>query len=161
MKTNIDFNDGKGYIEKDWGTSFPKRYIWIQCNNFKNSSTSVFCSVADIPFMKKYFSGHICNLVTDNKEYRFATYNNSKLEIESITPQKIILSLENAEAKLRLEAILDDAGDLIAPKQGLMQEVVKEGLSGEVRITLYNKQNETIYQDLGNMAGIEIMSYVS
>jgi len=48
----IDFNDGKGYIEKDWGTSFPKKYIWIQCNNFENNDTSMFFSAADIPFIK-------------------------------------------------------------------------------------------------------------
>jgi len=50
----IDFTGGKGYIEKDWGTSFPKQYIWIQCNNFKNQTTRVFSSVADIPFMRKF-----------------------------------------------------------------------------------------------------------
>ena len=53
----IDFNKGNGYIEKDWGTSFPKQYIWIQCNNFKYKNTSIFVSIADIPFMKKAFRG--------------------------------------------------------------------------------------------------------
>lgn len=30
---SIDFNHGKGYIEKDWGRSFPEKYIWIQSNH--------------------------------------------------------------------------------------------------------------------------------
>ena len=25
----INFNQGRGYIEKDWGKSFPKHYIWM------------------------------------------------------------------------------------------------------------------------------------
>ena len=33
----IDFNNGKGYIEKDWGVSFPEAWIWIQSNNFRGT----------------------------------------------------------------------------------------------------------------------------
>ena len=158
-ETEIDFNGGKGYIEKDWGTSFPQKYIWIQCNNFKNKNTSVICSAADIPFMNKSFLGHISNLVVDKKEYRFATYNHSKLNIECITDEKIVVLLESRNAKLRVEANLKKTGELIAPKQGKMEKIIKEGLSGEVKIYLYNKQNEIIYEDYGNMAGIEIVGF--
>lgn len=158
-KEEINFNDGKGYIEKDWGTSFPKKYIWIQCNSFKNSNASLFFSVADIPFMKKCFFGHICNLVIDKTEYRFATYNKSKLNIECITNQKITLSLENNKTKLRIEANRTNTGELIAPQQGKMQNTIKQGLSGEVKISLYNKQNEIVYEDAGTMAGIELTGF--
>ena len=30
----IDFTGGRGYIEKDWGHSFPSAYIWMQSNHF-------------------------------------------------------------------------------------------------------------------------------
>lgn len=33
--TKLNFNQGLGYIEKDWGCSFPKSYIWCQGNNFQ------------------------------------------------------------------------------------------------------------------------------
>ncbi len=29
-----DYSGGTGYIEKDWGTSFPESWLWLQCNNF-------------------------------------------------------------------------------------------------------------------------------
>ena len=38
----IDFSGGKGYVEKDWGKSFPKSYIWIQCNVFPTENVSFF-----------------------------------------------------------------------------------------------------------------------
>ena len=154
-----DFNNGKGYVEKDWGTSFPKKYMWIQCNNFKNKDTSVFCSIADIPFMKKSFLGYISNLVLDGKEYRFATYNKSKLKIQSVTSEKIVIVLENSKAKLKIEANLEEPGELIAPHQGSMQRKVKEEVSGEVKIYLYNKEHGTVYEDVCYMAGIEIVGF--
>ena len=45
----ISFNDNKGYIEKDWGCSFPKSYIWCQGNNFQKTNASFMFSLADIP----------------------------------------------------------------------------------------------------------------
>jgi len=155
----IDFNDGNGYIEKDWGTSFPKEYIWIQCNNFKNRTISIFASIANIPFMKKAFRGFICNLTIDGKEYRFATYNRSKLKFEKITDGNVSLSLENNEAILNIEAILNEPGELIAPHKGKMQKIIKEELCGDVKIHLYNKQNKKVYEDIGSMAGIEIVGF--
>lgn len=157
----INFNRGKGYIEKDWGTSFPKEYIWIQCNNFKNESTSFFASIAYIPFMKKSFLGHISNLVVNGKEFRLATYNNSRFKIESITDERVILLFKNSEGKLKIEADLKKHGQLIAPKLGEMNRKIKEGSSERIKIYLYNKYNEIIYEDTGSMAGIEIVGFNS
>ena len=73
------FKDGYGYIEKDWGCSFPKSYIWCQGNSFSKRDASFMISIADIPFKLFNFRGLICSLIIDNYEYRFATYNNCKI----------------------------------------------------------------------------------
>ena len=45
----VDFTDGYGYIEKDWGRSFPKWWVWIQCNHFTKRDASLMFSIAKIP----------------------------------------------------------------------------------------------------------------
>ncbi|MBR0596687.1 tocopherol cyclase family protein [Sinanaerobacter chloroacetimidivorans] len=156
---DIDFNNSKGYIEKDWGTSFPKKYIWVQSNHFKNTNTSIVCSAADIPFMKRNFFGFICNLVIDKKEYRFASYNRSKLQLECVTKQMVALSLKNSKVTLRLEAKMDNIGELISPKKGKMQETIKEGPSGELKISLLNNKDGILYEDISYIASIEIFGF--
>ncbi|MEZ4893124.1 MAG: tocopherol cyclase family protein [Saprospiraceae bacterium] len=32
----LDFTGGKGYMEKDWGRSFPSAYFWMQTNHFRS-----------------------------------------------------------------------------------------------------------------------------
>ena len=59
----IHFNNNKGYIEKDWGCSFPKSYIWGQGNNFKKTNSSFMFSIADIPLKLFTFKGFICVLL--------------------------------------------------------------------------------------------------
>ena len=74
----ISMNNGIGYIEKDWGTSFPSSYAWVQCNDFKEKA-AVFVSAAKIPFCGSSFTGLIAVVYYKGKEYRFATYNGGKV----------------------------------------------------------------------------------
>ena len=46
----MDFNNGCGYIEKDWGKNFPKDWIWAQSNQFHGEKISVSASLATIPW---------------------------------------------------------------------------------------------------------------
>ena len=78
-KNKLFFSDNIGYIEKDWGYSFPKSYIWCQGNDFQNPGASFMLSIADVPFKNFHFKGIICDLIINNDEFKFATYNNSKL----------------------------------------------------------------------------------
>ncbi|WP_035054676.1 tocopherol cyclase family protein [Carnobacterium pleistocenium] len=154
---DIVFTNGKGYIEKDWGTSFPKEYVWIHSNHFKNPNTSLFLSIAHIPFHIKTFKGFICNLIVNDIEYRFATYNSSKVRILDQTKDSVTVILENKEAELTIKGMITYSGKLIAPENGSMNKAIKEGLSGEVNILLKDKKRNTMYRDISNLAGIEIV----
>ena len=87
----IDFDGGKGYIEKDWGVSFPEAWIWIQSNNFEEHDTSFSFSIAKIPWMGRYFIGFISFLYLNKKFYLFSTYNKST--VSEITRNKDIIEI--------------------------------------------------------------------
>ena len=152
----IDFNQGKGYIEKDWGKSFPRAYVWLQTNHFKNPSTSFMFSYADIPFARRYFKGLIVNLVIDQKEYRFATYNGAKVMLEDIHKNLVHYQIKKGRYKLDINAHSLVETSLASPKNGEMINQIKEGLSGEINLILY-EHGQIIYEDKGVHAGIEIM----
>lgn len=154
---DVDFKGGKGYIEKDWGTSFPSKYVWIHSNHFRCKDTSLFLSIAHIPFMKSSFTGFISNLVMEGREYRFATYNRSKLTVNKITPQDVLIELHNSNAKLTVEAYIKNPGELVAPVMGHMSKTIKEELCGEVLLRLDDHTNGMFYEDFGRLAGIEVV----
>ncbi len=152
----IDFEGGKGYVEKDWGRSFPKKYIWIQSNHFPDSQVSLFFSTAQIPFLLFHFNGFICNFLHHDKEYRFATYNRSKLTILTLSNKSFHLKLKNKNNTLFLKGSLQSSKSLFAPKLGAMNTTIKEGLSGNVHVILLNAQGEKIYEGLSNQCGMEL-----
>lgn len=155
---SLKFNYGRGYIEKDWGTSFPEEYIWIQSNTFKTPETSLFFSIAHIPFLGRSFQGHIGNLLIQKKQYRFATYNGSKIKELQRRGKEISFVAENKQAKLILSALQDQEKELIAPREGKMDRVIKEGVTGQVKFELLDKKTGESYKDEGRAAGIEVVT---
>lgn len=155
---NINFANGKGYIEKDWGTSFPKEYVWIQSNHFKEDDASLFCSVANIPFMGSEFKGFICNFVYANKEYRFASYNGSKLKVNKVDNNCVDLTLRRKGLEMHITAEVSESRELFAPKNGLMNNVIKEGISGTVKVVLKDETGNIIFNSLGTSCGLELVS---
>ena len=154
---SIDFTGGKGYIEKDWGRSFPKDYIWIQSNHFNDNQRSLFFSYAHIPFYGKAFQGFICSFYDKGKEYRFATYNASKIAVTYPSDVAVAIELESTEGILKLKAIIKTEGELIAPLESGMQKAIKEGIEGEVYLSFFNKKTKQTIEDKGIMAGIELV----
>lgn len=155
----VDFTGGRGYIEKDWGTSFPKEYIWLHSNHFEEKTASLFFSVAHIPFHFTEFEGFICNFVIHNREYRFATYNQSKCRVERVTDEFVHIHLENKKASLEIKAEVLDQGKLIAPVKGTMTKAIKEGISGILSIKLEDKRTGETFIDTGENAGVEIVDF--
>ena len=156
----IDFSGGTGYIEKDWGTSFPKQYVWLHSNHFKNDTASLFFSIAHIPFHVTEFEGFICNFVVGDKEYRFATYNLSSCDIVQISKEDVMLRLENKQAVLEIKAQVLEQGELIAPVKGTMQKTIKEGIAGIIHVRLEDKKTGYTFEDTGSNAGVEIVDYL-
>lgn len=153
----ILFEKGIGYIEKDWGISFPSSYVWGQANCFPDDTISLFFAVANIPFGRFHFQGFICNFICSGKEYRFATYNGSKILKRETTKQGIHIIFKKNHFILEVWAKNNQTSQLKAPKQGQMKNHIQESIQAEIEVTL-KIGNHLIYQDKSNCAGLEIMS---
>lgn len=155
----IFFNNGKGYIEKDYGTSFPKSWVWIQANSFNNLNVQFFLSIAKIPFLGLNFQGIIGILKLDKKEYRFATYNGTKVEkletIEQNNNKILKIILKKRKYILELEAELKDSHQLIAPIKGNMSKKIKESLNAIIKVKLIYK-DKVLFEGISNNCGLEI-----
>lgn len=153
----LDFNGGKGYIEKDWGRSFPSQYAWLHSNHFTNPTVSLFFSVATIPYLGHSFQGYICNLLVDGKEYRFASYNRSRLALYQLTEQSIRLKLISPNYQLTIIGQSPSAQSLAAPKNGQMNKTIKEGLAATIQIQLTDRRNRPILTDISHTGGMEVV----
>ncbi len=158
--TVINFTEGKGYIEKDWGTSFPEAWIWIQSNNFSNHDTSFTFSVAKIPWMGKFFIGFISFLYYNGGFILFSTYNKSALTDIVHDDNSVSMTLRNKKYVLKVSAAKKTFGELKAPASGNMSRRIKESVDSEVTLSLYDLNNNLLYSDEGKRAGLEVIDKI-
>ena len=144
---------GKGYIEKDWGSSFPKRYVWLQSNHFSTEG-SLFFSWADIPAIGTTFQGYIAHLYYAGEHHRFATYTRGTCAFES-TGREVSILLTRGDKRLRITATQTGGAELVAPHRGQMIHTIKEGLFG--RVSFHLETPGGTLSDQSSLAGIELV----
>lgn len=149
---DIDLKNGVGYIEKDWGSSFPKEYLWIQCNYFKNHECSIMVSIADIPFMGMNFRGCICSVYYEGEEYRLATYNGVKI----INCSNKSVLLKRGKYKLKINFSNNNAQSLLAPNKGSMSRRIQENAACRGRFEFYI-DDELIFNLYSNNCSFEYL----
>ena len=148
----FDFTGGIGYMEGDFGVSFPKSYVWIQCNDFPKK-VCIMASVADIPFAGFHFRGCICIIYLRETEYRLATYLGARILV--CNENKIIIE----QGKLRLEVEIEaGAGHkLLAPEKGAMSREIRERIVCGARFR-FVRGGEVLFAQASENASFEYVN---
>ncbi|MDF2986617.1 MAG: hypothetical protein K0R50_2127 [Eubacterium sp.] len=152
----IDFTDGYGYLEKDWGKSFPHSWIWLQSNNFSHSNTSIMFSIASIPWFHREFDGLISFLKLDDTFLRFATYTGARIKELKVNDQALAVMIQDSKYKLYIEAEYSKGGILKAPKKGIMEVDITESITSVVKVRLCEKSGKVLYDGVGENTGLEL-----
>ncbi len=150
------FKNGIGYIEKDWGSSFPTSYVWAQANDFENPDCSFFLSVATIPISCFSFTGFICSLILEGKEYRFSTYNGSKIANFRTSSQNFNIVLKQKDYRLHIYSDTKNSFSLKAPRVGSMNREIFESIDANIMICL-SKQDAILFEGKSKNCGLEIV----
>ena len=152
-----NFENGVGYIEKDWGKSMPSSWIWIQSNNFNSAKTSFMLSVANIPWLGKSFTGFLGFFLHQNKVYRFATYTHAKLQMDTSDSDTMKIMISDKKYTYLIKTSRNNAGLLKAPVKGSMDRRISESIDAKLKLTVMDKNAQVIFEDSTSIAGLEIV----
>lgn len=129
------FSGGRGYMEKDSGTSFPSFYQWVQCNDFPEEC-SLMLSAARIPFCGGSFTGCICAVIYGGRELRLASYNGARVLVSA--EERAIIA--RGRTLMEVEIAPHRSGhELRSPRQGRMTDTVRESANAAIRAVLWEK----------------------
>jgi len=152
----VDYTGGRGYVEKDWGRSFPSAWVWAQSNHFETLGTSASVSVARIPWMGKSFVGYIVGLLHEGELYKFTTYNGARIKKFSLQDGRVAMTLSRRDLTLDIVIEGTQPGKLRSPVLGEMDGVTWESLDASITTTL-QRRDETLFRGTGAHAGAEFM----
>ncbi|MBN2252625.1 MAG: hypothetical protein JW701_02930 [Kosmotogaceae bacterium] len=150
----IDLSGGKGYIEKDWGRSFPEAWVWMQSNNFDHDGTSFMLSIATIPWLGKSFTGSLCAFLYRGELCRFTTYKGARINRVDTSGDRIEVELKQRELTIHVDARKTSGAQLISPVQGSMSGKIDESLTSEIHLKV--QEGRTIlFEGTGTNSGLE------
>ena len=152
-----DFTRGKGYIEKDWGSSMPSSWIWMQSNHFKAPNSSFMLSIADVPWLNKSFTGFLGFFYHNEEIYHFATYRSSKLQLEITDSNLLKITIKNRKNTFIINARSNNTAMLKAPTNGSMDRRIPESIDATVKIIMLDKKGNVVFKDSTNIAGLEMV----
>lgn len=139
------FTNGRGYIERDSGHSFPEKYGWSHAFLEKRAARYgarpdfVMACAGKIP-LGKGFWGCIAVLRVDEKEYKLATYRGAR--VIACGEGRILIRQGTSWLEIREEngGLEHGKGQkLKAPRNGSMKRKVEEKLSETVHYRFFRK----------------------
>lgn len=159
----VDLSGGRGYLEKDWGTAFPKAYVWMQSNHFEEPGVSLVASTALIPWRSAAFRGDLVALhLPDGPDaglHRFTSYTRARTVDLSIDDERVRWSLR-APSGDRLDLVARIGGRttglLHSPVRTEMHQRVAETLDGTVEVHLSDASGRTRFEGVGQCGGVEV-----
>lgn len=140
VKGNISINnktfniDGIGYMEKDWGTSFPKKYVWTQGSDVLENS--VVFSNATVPILGRYATGFFLVILHNDKEYRFSSIEGSKMLSFEADHNSFKGKIQKGNLTVEIFAKQYNPISLKSPNMGEMKSSIKESLDGNLKVFL-------------------------
>jgi hypothetical protein len=151
----VDFTGGRGYIEKDWGRSFPAAWVWFQTNHFAEPGVCLTASLAVIPWRKSAFPGCIVGLWHSGRLYRFATYTGARTRGLEVDDTSVRWEIAGNGLVLEMLARRGRGGLLQAPTPTGMDRRIAETLDARVRVCLRQEDGAVLYEGEGGAAGLE------
>jgi len=154
--STMSFDGGRGYIEKDWGRSFPSAYVWAQSNHFGQEGISISASVARIPWLASSFRGYLIGFLFRGNLHRFTTYTGAKIEHIEVTDLEYCLVIRDKKYRLELAATRSTGGLLHAPYEKQMVERVAETMNSSIDLRFGHAAGGTIFEGRGEHGCLEV-----
>jgi hypothetical protein len=151
------FNGGRGYIEKDWGSSMPSAWIWMQSNHFTDENSSFMLSVAIIPWLGKSFTGFLGFLWHDSTLCRFATYTHARISIPESGQDHVKINIREKKYSIDIEARREGSGLLKAPVNGSMDRRIPESIDAKISLLVKDRAGNILLTDSTSIAGFELV----
>lgn len=148
---------GRVYIEKDWGTSFPRKWNWLQSLAFQNGSNSLSAVTSSVSLFGLPIPAGMAAYELDGAYYFWSSAWGHSWKAKRADEQ-LELTFRNPTHRLQLRIESQGQAPLVAPIRGEMKRTIMESLHGIVHIQLRDVYGKLIHTDTAVQAAVEMVS---
>jgi hypothetical protein len=155
--TTVDFTGGIGYIEKNWGRSMPKSWVWVQSNHFQPDDISFSLNIGKIPCLGGSFIGFITMLRYKDRIFMFTTYSGAWISKLYHSGDRLRVTVKDCRFRLDISVTYTQGGTIKAPVNGQMSRSITESVNAVIRLRFSDRTGRILYEGTGRNGGLEIV----
>ncbi len=130
-------NNEMGYLEKNWGTSFPDRYMWLHAVDPNDAETSLLFSRADIQWLGRTFTRHVGHMRLDGKHIDLRELSSVVISTHRAGPDTHIYRINSRSLQMDVSITVGHKVLLKAPELGSLSREIPHHIDAliEARVT--------------------------
>jgi hypothetical protein len=147
-------NNAMGYLEKNWGTTFPESYFWVHAVDPSHPQISLLFSKAKIVWLGKTYVKHVGYLCLEGQQIELRELKKFSVSGRNISPGNRIIQMRSASAQLDLS--LDDGREVVfhGPKDGALSRMIHHQADVQIEVLLTYENRRQQFQMVGNFEDI-------
>ena len=151
------FTDAPAYSEKNWGSSFPQKWFWLNCNSFNHQADLALTAgggIRQVLWWQEEVA--LIGIHHQGKFYEFAP-GNSQISWQIEPWGKWQMQAISSQFKVTLRGKTDLSGTYVRTPtaQGLVFNC-RDTTNGKLSLELGYRTGEIIIQASSNLAGLEV-----
>lgn len=154
-ENKIVFDEGKGYIEKDWGKATPNVWLWAQCNHFKRKDVALMIGVARLPIFFDYYTCFSIPIYYKDRVEIFSNYNGGHLSKLYRYKGYVHLIITQKSKILDIKIYGSDENSCTASKSSHMIRDVYACDTAKIEV-LITENGQTVFEEVGTLCELEM-----
>jgi predicted transport protein len=144
-----------GYLEKNWGTSFPENYFWLHAIDPENPQISLLFSRAEIKWLGKTFIRHVGHFRIDGMEIDLRELRNiSTITFDQNTEIQTI-RIESKSLKLYISINIGKNVILKGPTNGELSRDIIHHIDAVIDVKMIIENKIRQFKMVGNFEQID------
>lgn len=155
-KTNFVMDQDMGYLEKNWGTSFPENYIWLHAVDPTNAEVNLLFSQAEIKWMGGAFLRHLGYLNFENECIDLRQLENPIVSNSFVNPEKQLIHISSKLIELEISIVLGEQVLFKGPEDGALQRDIIHYTDAIIEVKLKRNSVTRLFRLVGNFENVQI-----
>jgi tocopherol cyclase len=152
-----NFSEAPAYSEKNWGSAFPQKWFWINCNSFSNESNlaltagggkrKVLWWLEEVAMIAIHYQGKFYQFLSSNCQvnWQIKPWGKWEMQADNDRFQVILIGTTN----------LPSTSVRVPTENGLIF-ACRDTLKGKLQLELRHRNGATILKTNSEMCGLEI-----
>lgn len=136
----IQLTRASGYLEKNWGASFPEKYFWMHAQDPLNSTNQILYSQAELRWRNKTFIKHVGFIQLNGKSFDLRKIHRKQFVCNVYNSNQLEISIVSVDLILYFDLDKANKTSFKGPNDGKMTNTIIHNLNVPIQLKNRHKQ---------------------